>query len=183
MTVRLNGNKMYCYDFTLHSVWVKGKTDVDIKHHLQHKHGCFLRFELCSSIFPSVIWSLNVPTGITPHGIVFYQRRFPVHIHRCRWVGDAVNSPVDEWQPCPWMATLPEALPQSSLSAACINPADVWRLWNDGASIWETYCERESETQIKTLERLVEIAVYFVPCQENSSCQEHHLLRTTLLFL
>lgn len=42
----------------------------------------------------------------------------PVHIHRCRWVGDAVSSPVDEWPPCPRTATLLLVQPRSLLSAA-----------------------------------------------------------------
>lgn len=40
---------------------------------------------------PNTVFSCN---WRSPHGTELGGT--PVHIHRCRWVGDAVNSPVDE---------------------------------------------------------------------------------------
>lgn len=117
-------------------VSVKEKTDVVIRRHLENNHmyeasalAAPLRFELSELLHPSVVecsFTWNIP-----HETVLHQRRVPVHIHRCRWVGDAVNSPVDEWTPCPCVATLRPA-------AARMWCVDVWHvcLFNYGAALW-----------------------------------------------
>lgn len=54
-------------------MWVKGKTDVAIKHHLEYNHmyvhsvGCFLHVEFNGSTYPSAIPSLYVPLLGEPH--------------------------------------------------------------------------------------------------------------------
>lgn len=67
------------------------------------------------SVEASTYGSPLIHVVFSPHTVFSCNRRSPdgtelggtpVHIHRCRWVGDAVNSPVDEWPPCPCTATL-----------------------------------------------------------------------------
>lgn len=85
-------------------------------------HGCCgcMNNHVCS-----VGCSLQVRTSslLNRHlysGTKLQRCRFPVHIHRCRWVGDAVNSPVDEWQPCPCSASHPDTLAFKSTVCICL---------------------------------------------------------------
>lgn len=74
MTVRLNGNKTYYYNFTLHSMWVKEKTDVDITHHLQHNHAhtwwlptfWALHFSICHLVLKRPHWNNPTRNSILP---------------------------------------------------------------------------------------------------------------------
>lgn len=143
-----------------------------------HIHGCFLHLELCRSIFPSVICSLNVPIGITPHGIVLS----PVQ------VSGAHSSLSVGWWCCQlagrWMTTVPMNGHASWSASAIISISYVYQPC--GCDVCEMmvllywkHIVKEIKTQIKTLEQLVEIAVYFVLCHENC-CWEHNLVCTTL---
>lgn len=125
----------------------KEKTDMPLKCH-QCKTSAYGSPHIHMLFRPDNVCSCNWRSS---HGIQL--SRIPVHIHRCRWVGDAVNSPVDEWPPCLCTATLllmPPRLLPSAARFVCV--ACVSCVQNDGVqwgialsnkektlTLWETY--------------------------------------------
>lgn len=122
----------------------KEKTDVALKCH-QYKTSAYGSPLIHMLFRPDNVCSCNWRSS---HGIQL--SRIPVHIHRCRWVGAAVNSPVDEWPPCLCTATL-LLMPPSSARFVCV--ACVSCVQNDGVqwgialsnkekiliTLWDTY--------------------------------------------
>lgn len=54
---------------------------------------------------------------------VLIQCMIPAHIHRCRWVSNAINSPGDEWQLCPCLAAVPDVF---FFSFSCLYLLNWW---------------------------------------------------------
>lgn len=117
----------------------------------------FFFFSMCSTCLTLA----DASVGVSKRWNAPWLGRFPVHIHRCRWVGDAVNSPVDEWAPCPCATTL---LPAAAHIRICLSLCSLW--FNE---VWQVYvnmyvCISSPTQQIKTLDNVLGSPVCWLLC-------------------